>query len=249
MLAAAAVVIARIGRAQRPEIAGTGATSVADASAVELDAAFAAARRALASANWGAALPMIRQAARVRPLMERYHAQRPWTPVALTAMRDGRIAGDGPGRRAIISCSTAMGRIIEVQMEAADPGWKLDWEELTNARGFEWDEFYSNPPAGPRRLRVSALRASVPDEYYSKAGHDPSGAVAVRFFGGERGDSVVALVPKASEVGRLFQVELSWEIPRGYVCDLQSADRSAVPPRVDLIAFVQKGWELGDGSE
>jgi hypothetical protein len=248
MLAGAAWVISRIGRVQRPEIV-PGETR-ADAGSTEggIDEAFATARGALGSANWGAALPLIRHAARVRPLMERYHAIRPWTPVVLTGTREGRITGDGPHRRAIISCNTEKGRIIEVQLEASDTGWKLDWEELTNARGFEWDEFYARPPAEPRRLRVSALRASVPDEYYSKAGQDRSGTVAVRFFGGDRGDSVVALVPKASEIGRLFQVELSWEVPRSYVCELRSADPAAVPPRVELTEFVQKGWDLDEGT-
>jgi hypothetical protein len=245
MVAVAAGVAIWCFQTQRPK-AGT-AGRAADATRADLETAFVAARDALASNDVASMLDMVRQSGRVEPLIRRYHAVHPWMPIVLTRFRDGRVVTDTAGRWAIMSCDTKRGRVIQVRTEKTPAGWKLDWEALTNAPGFEWEEFYTQAPTEPRRLRVSALRGSVPHDYFSNAGLDPEAALAVRLFATERGDSVMALVPKASELGRLFRVELTWEVPRAYVCDLRFADPAAVPPRVEIAKFVQKGWALAEG--
>ena len=211
-----------------------------------LDAAFVVASRALACEDWTSALPFVRRANRIEPLMERYHREHPWNHVALTRRHNAELIDRQGVTFARIEAEGARGRRVHLELEETPDGWKLDWEALVNAPRFEWREFYSQRPEDPRRLRVTALKASVPDAYCLTAKCEPTATLAVRLWGTEPGDSVVALVPNDSDLARTLASEISWDIAQRYVAELRLADPKAVPPRVNLIAILQKDWLLRD---
>ncbi|MGI8602490.1 MAG: hypothetical protein ACR2OZ_05775 [Verrucomicrobiales bacterium] len=209
-----------------------------------LDAAFVVASRALASEDWTSALPYLLRGERIEPLIERYHRQHRWTHLVLTRRHHSRLVSHEGVSAAEIEAETVNGRRVHLRLEETRDGWKLDWEALFNAPRFEWREFYTLRPAHPRRLRVTVLRASLPDAYYRAAGCPPAETLAVRLWGTEPGDSVVALVPAASELGQTLTADVSWEVPRQYLAEIRFADPNAVPPRVNCIDLLQKGWFL-----
>jgi hypothetical protein len=212
----------------------------------KLDAAFVVASRALASEDWTSALPFLRRAGRIEPLMQRYHNDRPWNHVTLTRRSHARLVNHEGATFAEIEAESASGKIVHLQLEETPDGWKLDWESLVNAPGLEWQQFYNDRPDDARRLRVTAQWASLPDAYYLSAGCEPSKTLAVRLWGTEPGDSVVALVPRDSPLGRTLATEISWDIQQQYVAEIRFADPQAVPPRVNFIAILQKNWLLRD---
>ncbi len=212
----------------------------------DLDDAEQVARQVLAAPTWQQALPLLRCRQRIQPLMSRYHAARPWAPVPLKERRGGRIVVRHGHRWADLDMLLEDHRVVHLLLEKTPSGWRFDWEGLVNAPAFEWAEFYAQKPTAPRRLRVTALRGSVTDGYMLTAGCEPAETLAVTLFSGHRGDSVIALVPKDSDLGRMLALELTWEAPRDYLCELRTADPQAVPPRVNLIAVLQKDWYLPD---
>jgi hypothetical protein len=178
--------------------------------------------------------------------MQRYHRERPWNHVTLARRRDARLVEHDGAAFAEIEAESTTGKIVHLQLEETRDGWKLDWESLVNAPRLEWREFYEDRPNDSRRLRVTAQWASVPDAYFLAAGCEPSKTLAVRLWGTEPGDSVVALVPRDSSLGHTLANEVSWEVEQRYAAEIRFADSQAVPPRVNFIAILQKGWLLRD---
>ena len=121
-------------------------------------------------------------------------------------------------------------------------GWKLDWEDLVHARQFAWDRFHEDKPDSPVAVHVLARRGSATDEFFTSAGLTQENGFAVLLDGPQPGQPVLAIVPKASDLGRRFQRDLTWEHPRPYRCLLRFADPSLYPPRVEITEFSGEGW-------
>lgn len=209
----------------------------------ELNQARETAARALASAEWSAALPWIRDAERVRPLMAHYHSRHPWVPLTLADTGHGRTTTTTAGTRwAHLSLPSDRGAPLPLHLELTTSGWKLDWERLVQYREFAWKEFHAFPGKNPVLLEILALRGSGAASHFAAAGLTPDSGLAVRLDGPKPGQPALAIVPKASDLGRLFQRELTWEHPRPYRCSLKLIDPHLTPPLAEITDFVGSGW-------
>ncbi len=208
-----------------------------------ITAAWEAAEATLSAPDWRSALPGLREAERITPVMERYHAGQPWQPLHVAGRGSARLS-DHEGLPFVeLEASLSSGRRPTLVMQETPDGWKLDWELLADAPRFEWDDFIRTQPREPRRLRVYLLRASVRDGYCLAAGVEPSRVLALRVWAGDPGDSVTALVPKDSPAGRELEAATGWKAEQPYLVDAAFADPSALPPRIELKQVVKKGWE------
>jgi len=203
-----------------------------------LEQAFAAAARALASPAWRAAVPFVHDPERVAPLMEHYHSHHPWIPVILTSHHQGVISNSGAARLATLTATTDRGATLALQLYANDDAWRLDWEHLVRFHDFAWRRFHESPPkeAG-HPLIALAQRGSATDTHFHRAGLTSESGLAVRLDGPRPGHPVIAIVPRASDLGRLFQRDLTWEHPRAYSCSLRMLDPSLAPPLVEITQF------------
>jgi|GEM_PF-2280709 len=225
----------------RPE-APAPAEDAAPVKTAILAEARAAASGALGSSDWTAAQPLLLEAGRLAPLMARYHARHPWTPISLVEEIGSELVLTGGRRSARLTMRTDRGTVLSLRLEETPDGWKLDWERLIQARHFAWEIFHEDAPGPPVFLHVTARRGSGTDAHFASAGLTPETAIAVRLEGPRPSRPGLAIVDKASDLGRLFQRELTWEQPRPYRCELRMADPALVPPRVEITAFIGEGW-------
>ena len=208
-----------------------------------LEEARTAAERALACSDWISAKPFLLDPERLAPMMERYHARHPWVPVGLVGAHQGTLSTVGGVRRVHLSVRSDRGYQLALHLQHTPEGWKLDWERLVNASHFAWQRFREEGTTTPTSLHVLALRGSATDAHFADAGLTAETALAVRFDGPRSGLPVLAIVPKASDLGRLFQRELTWQQARPYRCRLRMANPTLVPPRVEITEFEGEGWE------
>lgn len=208
-----------------------------------LQEARTAADRALACPDWISAKPFLLDAERIVPMMEKYHARHPWVPVILVGPHQGTLSTAGGVRRVHLSVRSDRGYQLALHLQHTPEGWKLDWERLVNARHFSWQRFLEEGTATPTSLHVLALRGSATEAHFVDAGLTEETGLAVRLDGPRSGLPVLAIVPKASDLGRLFQRELTWEQARPYRCQLRLANPTLVPPRVEITEFEGEGWE------
>lgn len=210
-----------------------------------LQEARAVADRALSCPDWLAARPLVLDADRVAPMMEKYHARHPWIPMTLVGAHEGTITTTTADRTrtARVSVHSNRGSLLTLHLQDTPDGWKLDWERLINARHFAWVLFHEDQPTSPVALHVLALRGSADDAAFARAGLTPETGLAVRLDGPRPGLPTLAIMPKASDLGRLFQRELTWQQPRPYRCQLRLVDPHQVPPRVEITSFTGEGWE------
>lgn len=202
----------------------------------------AVAEAALGAPDWRTAQPHVLDAPRMAPLMERYHTRHPWVPMALIGPHSGSLSTAGGTRTARLLVPSDRGSTLTLHLQETPNGWKLDWERLVHARHFEWQSFHENRPDTPTALDVLAVRGSADDAHFASAGLTRDSGLAVRLDGPRPGLPALAIVAKASDLGRLFQRELTWEQARPYRCRLRMADPSLVPPRVEITEFTGEGW-------
>jgi hypothetical protein len=210
-----------------------------------LQEARTAAEHALGAADWTAARPLLLDAERVTPTMQKYHALHPWIPMTLVGPHEGTLTSSGATRTARLSVRSDRGSLLTLHLQDTPTGWKLDWERLINARHFAWEMFHQERPTSPVLLHVLALRGSADPACFASAGLTPETGLAVRLDGPRPGLPTLAIVPKASDLGRLFQRDLTWQQPRPYRCHLRMADPDQVPPRVEITSFSGEGWDEG----
>ena len=202
----------------------------------------AVAEAALGASDWRSAQPHLLDASRLAPLMERYHARHPWRPMTLVGAHSGSLATTGGTRTARLLVPSDRGSSLTLHLRETPEGWKLDWERLVNARQFEWQAFHDDRSGIPTALDVLAVRGSADDAHFAGTGLTRETGLAVRLDGPRPGLPVLAIVPRASDLGRLFQRELTWQQARPYRCRLRMADPSLVPPRVEITEFAGAGW-------
>ena len=204
--------------------------------------AFEAAARALGQPGWAEAFPHFRESSRLRPLMERYHARYLWHPLILTELTEARLESRDGVPWALLTAKTERHRLVQLAVEKTAEGWKVDWEALADAPAFEWQEFYQQRPPGVLHLRAEALRGSVSDAYTTSAGTAPDDVLPVSLFCRHRGDAVIALVPRSSELGQQLDRTLTWDAPQRIVADISIADAASAPPRVVLQKIAAHSW-------
>ncbi|MFN0127200.1 MAG: hypothetical protein ACKV19_11010 [Verrucomicrobiales bacterium] len=209
----------------------------------ELRQARETAAQALGSAEWSSALTWIRDAERVRPLMAHYHLRHPWVPLPLADTGHGRTSTTTAGTRwAHLSLQSDRGAPLSLHLELTASGWKLDWERLVQFREFAWKEFHASTEENPMLLEILALRGSASDSHFAASGLTPDSGLAVRLDGPKPGQPALAIVPKASDLGRLFHRELTWEHPRPYRCSLKLIAPHLTPPLAEITDFAGSGW-------
>jgi hypothetical protein len=233
-----------------PRPAAAAPTPLLDPESVEtavLKEARAAAGRILGHGDWTSARPWLLHSDRLGPLMERYHAKHPWKPVILTETVEGTLTTTGGRRVARLTAQTDRGTRLPLHLEETPEGWKIDWERLVQARQFAWEIFHEDRPAPPVLLHVRARRGTASDAHFAAAGLVSKDVIAVRLDGPQPGLPALAIVEKASDLGRLFQRELTWEQARPYRCELRLIDPTLTPPLAEITTFIGAGWD--DGKE
>lgn len=240
VLAAVWVGFRRFQPGVNPIVGPTGPANpqVADA----LNQARTAAAQALAAPDWRAASPWLLEAGALESEMSNYHAAHPWRPRTLTGSHTGSLQ-QGPSHRIVqLSVPTAEGAPVTLSVHETPKGWKLDWKRLVNYRQFAWEQFHDARSADPMVLDVLALRGSATATHFTAVGQSPETAIAVRLEGSSLGRPAIAIVPKASDLGRLFQRELTWEQPRKYRCQVRHLAPGPIPPLVEITAYEGEGW-------
>jgi hypothetical protein len=221
----------------------TGTPRIHPAHQAAVEAARIAAAHTLSLPDWPSALPFILDADRLGALIEQYHASHPWVPITLGGVKAATVDTAPDGRTVRLTVDSDRNSPITLHLKETPDGWKLDWERLVDARDYAWRRFHEEKPTTPVLLDVLALRGSAADAHFAAAGLTPESGLAVRLDGPRPGLPALALVPKASDLGRLLQRELTWEHPRRYRCRLRLTDPELVPPRVEITHFSGESWE------
>jgi len=108
-------------------------------------------------------LPLVRDAERVRPLMEEYYQRNPlknrtWKGIGWS------LPVEEPGYRfAYVQAIFTDGPPVNVVVEETDSGFLVDWESSVQYSEIGWREFMATKPAEPKVFRVIASKAESGD--------------------------------------------------------------------------------------
>ncbi len=106
-------------------------------------------------------LPLVRDARRVRPLMEEYYARQPFVKRQWKSM-GWAMPVEEPGYRfAYVQALFEEAPPVHVVVEESDSGFLVDWESSVHYSEMSWSNFQSQKPLEPKMFRVLASR---PDE-------------------------------------------------------------------------------------
>lgn len=106
-------------------------------------------------------LPLVRDARRVRPLMDEYYQRQPmerrdWKGVGWT------LPVEEPGFRfAYAQAIFADGSTVNVVVEETGAGFLVDWESTVQYSEIGWREFIATRPAQPKIFRLIASKAEA----------------------------------------------------------------------------------------
>ena len=102
-------------------------------------------------------LPLVRDARRVRPLMEDYYSRNPVTPRAWKGV-GWAIPVEEPGFRfAYVQAVFEGGATpVNVVVEETDTGFYVDWESTVQYSELGWKDFIASKPGQPKIFRVLA---------------------------------------------------------------------------------------------
>lgn len=103
-------------------------------------------------------LPLVRDARRVRPLIEEYYSRHPFKPRSYNAMT-WAVPVDEPGYRfAYAEVTFNDAPPINVVVELTDIGFLVDWESSIHYSEINWGDFIRNRIAEPKLFRLLASK-------------------------------------------------------------------------------------------
>lgn len=180
--------------------------------------AFEVAVAALNQPGWAEAFPYFRKADDC-PVMERYHAKNEWHPLQLTELAKARLENRDGHQWVILTAKTERHRSIVLALEKTAESWKVDWEALADAPGFEWQEFYQQL----RRLRSTC--AWKPSGIGQRCLHrhrrrHAQGRAARELFLPPSERLRHRPGRQDSDLGRKLDAQLQWDTPLRIVADL-----------------------------
>lgn len=214
----------------------------------ELDRAYSDLKTTLTAPSWGEMRKGVRDADRIRPLMEWYYGLRPYAPRRLKGY-SRPTAGLTGGNPVVTMQVESDSGTLHVLLEQMPSGWKLDWESFTNVHGIRWHAFLHQEgglgTAAEFPLHVEVLPLShLTPTFYNRSGlQESSVQQAARLFVSDRdGGYAAACFPAQAPLA----VELLGNLERDQVVKftlevtLKSAE--AYPPSVEVTRVVQRGW-------
>ncbi len=103
-------------------------------------------------------LPLVRDARRVRPLIEEYYSRHTFKPRSFNAMT-WAVPVDEPGYRfAYAEVTFNDAPPINVVVELTDIGFLVDWESSIHYSEIDWGDFIKNRNAEPKLFRLLASK-------------------------------------------------------------------------------------------
>ncbi|MDZ4289755.1 MAG: hypothetical protein U0984_17455 [Prosthecobacter sp.] len=119
-----------------------------------------AAQRFLTAATVAEKLPLCRDAARVRPLMEDYYRRHPSGLPAVWDKLGWIVPVKEPGHRFVFAQAFLRGAepVSLIAEELADGTFVIDWESAVRYSDIDWQDFLTQRPGQPTLFRVIASR-------------------------------------------------------------------------------------------
>ncbi len=216
-------------------------------------AAITAAQKALGAATWNEALPFVRHSARVAPLMERWHANNPWTPLRITPLDEGEIQHQDGRTFFIFTARDQTEKIHVFGLEDTPSGWMFDWEVFTDRATHEWLDFIATRPAAPQLLRAGVIRRTPTIRMLAAADVPGDEAFTVMLYGPNIADgSVFAVLRSDSPVATRLAETVTFDQARKFILDLRflPVDPALPEKLVSIDRILETGWSfLGDADQ
>lgn len=108
-------------------------------------------------------LPLVRDARRVRPLMDEYYHRSPIKDRTWKGIGWAVPVEEAGYRFAYVQANFADAQPVNVVVEETDTGFFIDWESSVQYCEIGWKEFMATKPGQPKTFRVIASRADSAD--------------------------------------------------------------------------------------
>ncbi len=182
-----------------------------------------------------AKVALVRDAARVRPMIEDFHRTRGHPFPTLGTVSPGQSTTIDAKPMVMFEVEPFSGPRYYVAVVWDGHRFAVDWESLTAYGTMDWIEFLENKPAAPQTMRVFIREAAT-------TAKPPGRTEAATFFQVEHRDHDQPLVVAAGAVAKTLRplaenrrvpvtLELIWEIPESGAAAIPWVER-----------FVAEGW-------
>ncbi|CAN5916045.1 hypothetical protein BH11VER1_BH11VER1_28550 [soil metagenome] len=189
-------------------------------------------------------LPLVRDARRVRPLIEDYYARHAFKSRSFNAVT-WAVPVDEPGYRfAYAEVTFNDSPPINVVVEFTDIGFLVDWESSNHYSEIDWDDFIKSKSAEPKLFRLLV----------SKTGNDISegdlagGLMRLKLNHPiEAGDVYAIIDPKDQRFQPLLdQLKLANDKEAPVILRLFYPERATASDEVEIASVEGKGWLILD---
>jgi hypothetical protein len=185
-------------------------------------------------------LPLIRDARRVRPLVEDYYNRHPFKSRNFNSIT-WAVPVDEPGYRfAYTEVTFTDAPPINVVVELTDVGFLVDWESSIHYSEIDWEEFINSKPLEPKLFRVLASK----EEGDATDGGTAVGAIRIKLsHPSEQGELYTIVDPKDLRLQALMdQLELSKGKEAPVILRLFYPDATNSTGAVKIASVEGKGW-------
>lgn len=190
-------------------------------------------------------LPLVRDARRVRPLIEDHYSRHPFQPRTFQNIT-WAVPVDEPGYRfAYAEVTFTDAPPINVVIELTDIGFLVDWESSIQYSEVDWVDFIKNRPADPKIFRLLASKTGD-----AGTESDTSGPWRIKLsHPSEKGDLYATMDPGDPNLKALTdQLELCKGKDAPVILRLRYPDRQASADVVEIASVEGKGWLILDRS-
>lgn len=185
-------------------------------------------------------LPLVRDARRVRPLIEDYYNRHPFVPHSFNGIT-WAVPVDEPGYRfAYTEVTFTDAPPINVVVESTEVGFLVDWESSIHYSEVDWVDFIKNRPGEPKTFRILASRT---DSDSGEGGVAGSPLLIKLTHPKEDGELFALIDPKDQRFQSLMnQLELSKGKEAPVILRLFYPDRPTSANVVEIASVEGKGW-------
>lgn len=191
-------------------------------------------------------LPLVRDARRVRPLIEDFYNRNTFKPRTFNGIT-WAVPVDEPGYRfAYAEVTFSDAQPINVVVEYTDVGFLVDWESSIHYSEIDWGDFIRDRPSEPRLFRILASKT---ENELVDAGL-AVGALRIKIsHPSVEGDLYATINPKDPRFQPLMnQLELSQGKEAPVILRLFYPDQQRSADVVEVASVEGKGWLILDRS-
>jgi len=211
-------------------------------------------RQFLTAPDIDAALPFLRDRARVEPAVRGfYSAEQPWKPMSLRTVAPADVPITPMGRFAVARIPLEDFSNVLVAAEQTSEGFRIDWESFTAYGDMRWDDFMAKQPRQPVVMRV-VIRRSQDTISYGNDFPDRTQWESYQLNDGSGGHILSGYAAKNSPTDVLIQQALlvPGSGPRTSleclaIVKLRYPENSSGPREVEIAEFIERGWILRGG--